>query len=193
MNQDRSHSLSSCAALLLTLFWLSSLPAAAQTALAPSAISIVAWPRMSAPEFGCYLEKNLGHRDKAFNCATRARQLLVYKKNFNPCDHSEHFHDGPEFPDSLARKIHPQAKRVTLQWQGGHLQAVIVTLKGKYNAAEVRAAFYLPEEGQELPDNILQVDIDDSNVLHDKPQTETDLRINGFDFMDAMDFCGGGN
>jgi hypothetical protein len=162
------------------------------TDLAPPGIDILTWPRMSAPDFGCHIEQTLGYRDGTFNCASKTHQLKVYEKAHDPCEHAEAFHDGPSLPDALATRIHPLAEHVSIEWQGGKLQSVIVTLKGKYSEADVRKAFHLPAGDQGLPENIMQVEVGDANPLHDKPKTETEVRLTAFDFMDAMDFCGGG-
>lgn len=173
--------------------WLGLLAFPARSAeLASPTANVLSWPRMSAPEFGCHIEKTLGYRDATFNCATRAVQLKVYEKEHDPCKHPQAFHDGPAFPEALATQIHPLAKRVDIEWQGGTVQAVIVTLKGAYGEAAVRKAFHLATGDQGQPENIMQIESGDANPLHNRPQTETEVRLMGFDYMDATDFCGGG-
>ncbi len=190
MKQNRPRKSSPASVLLLALLGLTALPSSAADLASPS-IDVLPWPRMPAPEFGCYMEKALGYRDSTFNCATRARQLAVYEKNHDACEHPKAFHDGLDFPDALAARVHPLAEHVALQFQGGSLQEVIITLKGKYSEADVRKAFRLPASGQAMPENIMRIEIEDHNPLQGKPQTETDVRIAGFDFLDAMDLCGG--
>ncbi|MCA3929561.1 hypothetical protein, partial [Burkholderia sp.] len=123
-------------------------PATTTTTLPKPSIDIRAWPRMTSPKFGCYVETTLGYRDKRFNCS-----LKQYRNTGDACKNTKAYYEGPTFPDRLAASVHPLATKVDLDWEHGELQMVTVTLKGTWNAAEVRKAFGLPRaDGSKLTD-----------------------------------------
>lgn len=154
--------------------------------LPPASVDVLAWPRMSSSEFGCYMEKTLGHRDQRFNCA-----LKGYENQGDPCTNTDAYEEGPIFPVSLAARIHPLAKDVQLSWEHGELQQVTIVLKGTLDEVEVRNAFKLPraeafklseaEQGA-LPGNIM-----DSSVQGDPSTGLTSVMLTGFDHMGAGD------
>lgn len=170
--------------------------------LPPPTVDVLAWPRMSSSEFGCYMEQSLGHRDKRFNCS-----LKGYENQGDPCSNGDAYTEGPELPASLAARIHPLATQVQLSWEHGELQQVTLLLKGTYNEAEVRNAFKLPraeayllseaEQGT-LPENIMDTSVqyestDDS--MGKRPSNPssgfTSVMLTGFDHMGAGDVdCG---
>ncbi|RQS76869.1 hypothetical protein DID96_00915 [Burkholderia sp. Bp8963] len=179
---------------------------AAGTTLSRPAIDVRAWPRMSAPKFGCYLETTLGYRDKRFNCA-----LKHYKNTGDACKNTGSYYEGPAFPDRLAASVHPLATKVELDWEHGDLQMVTVTLKGTWNEAEVRNAFGLPRaEGSKLTEAELQAqreNLMDTSVQYpsgpldgsqgQRPSNPargmTAVMLYGFDHMGAGDVeCGEG-
>ncbi|WP_223821096.1 hypothetical protein [Burkholderia contaminans] len=109
-------------------------------------VDVRAWPRMTSPTFGCYVETTFGYRDKRFNCA-----LKKYRNTGDACRNTKAYYEGPAFPDRLAASVHPLATKVELDWEQGRLQMVTVTLKGTWNEADVRKAFGLPRaEGSKL-------------------------------------------
>ena len=99
-------------------------------------VDVRAWPRMTSPTFGCYVETTFGYRDKRFNCA-----LKKYRNTGDACRNTKAYYEGPAFPDRLAASVHPLATKVELDWEQGRLQMVTVTLKGTWNEADVRKAF----------------------------------------------------
>jgi hypothetical protein len=178
--------------------WLACSGPALGAELAPASLNVLAWPRMSSSEFGCYMEKTLGHRDPRFNCA-----LKGYENQGDPCDNTEAYEEGPGFPASLATRVHPLATDVQLSWEHGELQQVTITLKGTLNEAEVRNAFKLPSadayqlseaQQQSMPENLM-----DSSVQYqtlnssagegpsDPSQGLTSVMLTGFDHMGAGD------
>lgn len=178
---------------LLTL----SAASAAQThdgaALAAPRIDVRSWPRMSPADFGCFMEKTLGHRDTRFNCA-----LKGYRNRGDICKTPDAYYEGPEFPDNLAAKVHPQATRVALHWEHGNLQALSITLNGTWDEAQVRQAFHLPhaatsklsvaeQKAHAWPQNIMDTDV------QYPAQGQTEVTLTAFDHMGAADVgCGEG-
>ncbi|MCU9955672.1 hypothetical protein OEJ37_20135 [Burkholderia sp. BKH01] len=169
-------------------------------------VDVRAWPRMTSPKFGCYVETTFDYRDKRFNCA-----LKKYRNTGDACKNTTAYYEGPAFPDRLAARVHPLAMKVELDWEHGDLQMVTVTLKGTWNEADVRKAFGLPRaEGRKLteaelrkqPDNLMGTSIqypssptDDSigRRPSDPAHGTTAVMLYGFDHMGAGDVeCGEG-
>jgi hypothetical protein len=179
-----------CSALLLGL-WLP-VSQASSTDLAPPSVDVMTWPRMSVGDFGCYMEKTLGYRDKRFNCA-----LKGYKNQGDACTNPRAYYEGPAFPKALVAKVHPLATDVELDWERGELQQVTITLKGAFSEQDARKAFKLPVGSAydmeaahmhaTLPENVEDTDVQ-------FPGRElTAVIITGFDHMGAGDVdCAGG-
>jgi len=169
-------------------------------------VDVRAWPRMTSPKFGCYVETAFGYRDRRFNCT-----LKKYRNTGDACKNTKAYYEGPAFPDRLATSVHPLATKVDLDWEHGDLQMVTVTLKGTWNEVDVRNAFGLPRaEGRKLteaelrtqPDNLMDTSVqypssplDES--LAKRPSNPargtTAVMLYGFDHMGAGDGdCGGG-
>lgn len=162
-------SLSSLAAAVLVL------AANADAAdLPPAGTNILGWPRMTSPAFGCLLEKSFGHRDARFNCSLQS---------VNPgdvCRDADNYYAGPHFPPALVARVHPLAREVSLAFEHARLQAVTVTLAGKFGESAVRQAFGLSGDGRQ-PENIMSVSVQDCSL------TSTCLLLTGFDHMGAAD------
>ncbi|VWC56304.1 hypothetical protein BLA18112_00328 [Burkholderia lata] len=176
------------------------------TPLPKPTVDVRAWPRMTSPKFGCYVETTFDYRDKRFNCA-----LKKYRNTGDACKNTKAYYEGPAFPDRLAASVHPLATKVDLDWEQGRLQMVTVTLKGTWNEADVRKAFGLPRaEGSKLteaelrsePGNVMDTSVqypssplDES--LAKRPSNPargtTAVMLYGFDHMGGGDVdCGGG-
>lgn len=153
-------------------------------------LNVLAWPRMSSGELGCYLEQTLGHRDPRFNCA-----LSHYQAPTDPCHDTDRYDEGPAFPPRLASRVHPLATDVELTWEHGQLQQLTLTLKGTLDAAQVRRAFGLPDtEGSAtpedgLPENIMSAQIESSpaSLPGEGSQGSTSITLTGFEHMGAGD------
>lgn len=149
---------------------------------------------MSSTEFGCRMEKMLGHRDTRFNCA-----LNGYRNRGDICKTPDAYYEGPAFPDALASAVHPLATHVELSWEHGNLQAASLTLTGTWSEASVRRAFGLPRasvgkltvaehKAHAWPANLM-----DSEVQLSTPG-ETVVTLTGFDHMGGADMgCGVGS
>lgn len=176
------------------------------TALPRPTVDVRAWPRMTSPTFGCYVETTFGYRDKSFNCA-----LKKYRNTGDACKNTTAYYEGPAFPDRLAASVHPLATKVELDWEQGRLQMVTVTLKGTWNEADVRKAFGLPRaEGSKLteaelrsePGNLMDTSVQYSSSALDESLAKrasnpargtTAVMLYGFDHMGGGDVdCGGG-
>ncbi|HGL6715524.1 hypothetical protein NTJ56_27005 [Burkholderia contaminans] len=169
-------------------------------------VDVRAWPRMTSPTFGCYVETTFGYRDKRFNCA-----LKKYRNTGDACKNTKAYYEGPAFPDRLAASVHPLATKVELDWEQGRLQMVTVTLKGTWNEADVRKAFGLPRaEGSKLteaelrsgPGNLMDTSVQYPSSALDESLAKrasnpargtTAVMLYGFDHMGGGDVdCGGG-
>ncbi|MBK7963339.1 MAG: hypothetical protein IPK04_20405 [Bdellovibrionales bacterium] len=82
------------------------------------------WPRAHVKEFGCFLEKEFGYKDKKFNCS-----LKQYTNKGDPCKNTAEYNEGPEFPKALAGKVNAKIESIDLAWEHGDLQNVSITLK----------------------------------------------------------------
>lgn len=145
--------------------------------LAPASVNVLTWSRMSVSDFGCYMEKTFGYRDKRFNCA-----LKGYKNQGDPCKNTDAYYEGPAFPKALLAKVHPLATDIDLSWEHGELQAIGITLKGEFTERETRQAFKLPaSETTPGPENVMSTDIQGRHT------GSTIISIQGFDHMGAGD------
>jgi hypothetical protein len=155
----------------------SALPEAASQA---SAADLLAWPRMRADRFGCYLEKAFGHRDPRFNCA-----LKRYVNKGDPCKNTKAYYDGPKFPDALKAKLHPSVRAVELSWEHGDLREVSITLGGELPEPAARALLKLPPKGAPLPEHVQDVRVEACG------KGVTCVSLTGFDHQGAGDVdCG---
>lgn len=159
--------------------------------LAPPSVDILAWPRMTSQDFGCYLEKTFGYKDKRFNCS-----LKHYKNKGDVCNDHVNYYEGPAFPEKLATKVHPLAQSVELTWEHGDLQSVTLTLKGSWSEKKVRKVFRMPRaehiskatdaERSGFPENVMYNSVDSYHGT-------TSVGLVGFDHMGGGDFdCGDG-
>nr|WP_200873903.1 hypothetical protein [Dyella japonica] len=165
--------------------------AGAEPGLAAPHVNVLLWPRESAADFGCYMEKTLHHRDVRFNCALRG-----YRNRADICRNPDAYYEGPDFPDELASTVHPLATHIGLSWEHGNLQAVGITLKGTWNEADVRRVFGLPrtaafgltvaeQKAHAWPRNIM-----DTGVRF-PTQDITEVTLTGFDHIGGADVgCG---
>lgn len=148
---------------------------AARAADLPAAgLNILDWPRMTSPAFGCFLERNLGHRDPRFNCTSRNL------KPGDPCIDTANYYAGPEFPEALAPRVHPLATDIRLKFEHGEMQSVSVTLTGKFSERDVRQAFGLQGDAAQ-PQNISSISVQDCSLA------STCLVLQGFEHMGAGD------
>ncbi|WP_426102133.1 hypothetical protein [Massilia sp. TSP1-1-2] len=101
---------------------------------------LLTWPGMNPVQFGCYVEKTFGVRDKRFNCSAKP-----YVAGGNPCTAADAYEEGPAFPDAAAAKIHPDIKTIDLSWEHGDLQQISVDFKRKLSRKEIATILSLPE------------------------------------------------
>jgi hypothetical protein len=147
-------------------------PAIAGEVDAPS-LDVLKWPRMSVSDFGCMLEKLLGHKEEKFNCS-----LNNYKPTVNPC--VAKYYEGFDFPKTLVRKIHPLLNSIELTWEHGELQSVSFEFTKKVDAKLLQRAFGL-DKMRTYPKNIMSVDVQDCS------HEDACLVIEGFDHLGAGD------
>ena len=120
-------------------------------------IDILSWPNMPVDEFGCMMEKTFGHRDERFNCS-----LKDYKNHGDPCDNTDEYYEGPEFPENLVRKVHPWIKTINLSWEGGRLQDVWFIFDKKYTEEQILSEFKINPDS--LPDNINNINVQEGSL-----------------------------
>ena len=65
----------------------------ADTSLPRPTADIRAWPRMTSPTFGCYVETAFGYRDKRFNCA-----LKQYRNTGDACKNTKAYYEAWRSP-----------------------------------------------------------------------------------------------
>ncbi|HYV47518.1 MAG TPA: hypothetical protein VFA20_21810 [Myxococcaceae bacterium] len=136
----------------------------------------LAWPRMRADRFGCFMERELGVVDKRFNCATKG-----YVNKGDPCKETEAYSEGPAMPDSVLEKLDPGLTTVELAWEHGELQAATLTFDGVLTQAEAFERVGLPPTGKPLPENIQSANVQACS------KATTCLTLTGFDHMGAGD------
>jgi len=156
-------------------------PVHAET-IPPVNYNVLSWPRMSIPDFGCFLEKTFGFKDPKFNCS-----LKNYKPSGDPCSNTDGYYEGFEFPNELVSKIHPLLDNIGLAWEHGDLQSVSFSFKKKISSDALKKAFRIPNE-KSYPENIMSIGI--QNCSRDG----VCLLIQGFDHMGAGEVdCDGGD
>jgi hypothetical protein len=136
---------------------------------------VLTWPRAPADRFGCFLEKELGHKDKRFNC-----DLKRYTNHGDPCRLIEAYHEGPEFPAGKVALVHPLLKTIELSWEHGQLQMVILTFRKKMETKEVWKELGIPDSGPGERPNVEWVSVQQG-------RTDTSLVIQGFAHMGSGD------
>lgn len=134
------------------------------------------WPRMRADRFGCFMERELGVRDKRFNCSTKG-----YENKGDPCKNTEAYYEGPALPDSVLDKLDPGLTTVELAWEHGELQAATLTFDGVLTQAEAFERAGLPPTGQPLPQNVQSAKVEACS------KATTCLTLTGFDHQGAGD------
>lgn len=134
------------------------------------------WPRMRADRFGCFLERELGVRDKRFNCSTKG-----YENKGDPCKETEAYYEGPAVPDSVLDRLDPGLTTVELSWEHGALQAATLTFDGVLTQAEAFERVGLPPTGQPLPANVQRAKVEACS------KAATCLTLTGFDHQGAGD------
>jgi hypothetical protein len=141
--------------------------------LPPFSADILAWPRLSAAEMGCLIEKRFGHRDARFNC-----DLKDYVKP-RGCDEPDRYYEGPQFPEALAARVHPLASEVNLSFEHGDLQMVIVRLAGSFSEPQFLEALGIAD-ADARPGNVMYLSVGPHSVM-----------LQGFDHMGGADVdCG---
>ena len=135
----------------------------------PGAHIVYTWPRMNAQELGCSLTAQFGQRADLPACVDTA-----YPQG-DPCVYIDNWYAGPQFPDGFAPEVHPNVKRVRLNWEHGHVQSVTLLLDGVYSESEAAAMFATPE----LPANVMTTSV--QRCMRDA----SCMMIIGFDHLGA--------
>lgn len=159
--------------------------AAAPVAVSPARVNILKWPGMNPNQFGCYVEKTFGVKDKRFNCS-RAKPYVAH---YDACE-DKSYSEGPQFPDAAASKIHPNIKSINLTWEHGHLQGMGIVFDRKLSRAEMIRIVGLPAKFEQ-PYSVKKVM---SIGIQDCSKDVNCLVMQMFDHMGAADVdCDGGD
>jgi len=115
------------------------------TAVPPKAsdVNLPAWFEMSPGDFGCYLERAFGVRDKKWGCTAPVQEV-----SDDPCSDLAGYRAGPEFPSKVVKKVHAKLQNITLSWEHGALQSVTLTFAGAETDEDARAIFRLPRDNK---------------------------------------------
>lgn len=124
------------------------------------------WPLADVKEFGCFLEREFGHKDKKFNCS-----LGQYINKGDPCKNTSEYYEGPKFPKEFAERVNAKVDSIDLSWEHGLLQSVSITFKNKYSEEELRKSFHLPVGAS----------------IQDCSKTNTCVILTGFDHVGVGD------
>ncbi len=141
---------------------------------------LLTWPRVSSVEFGCFLERQLGHKDRQFHCARRAPV-----RPGDPCKSPKLYAAGPGFPAAKVGQIHPDVTAIDLSWERGALQQVTLTLATKMTDRAARERLRLPAAGDPLPQNVQRIDVEECSAH------ASCVTLTGFEHLGAGDLdCG---
>ncbi|MBI5508247.1 MAG: hypothetical protein HY903_05795 [Deltaproteobacteria bacterium] len=112
-------------------------------AVAPKASdeNVTAWFEMNPYDFGCYLERTFGARDKKWGCTSPVHDIAD-----DPCGDPERYRAGPQFAAKTVKKVHAKLENITLGWEHGELQTVTLAFAGIETDEAARAMFRLPRE-----------------------------------------------
>jgi len=121
-------------------------------------VDVRTWPRMPVDEFGCMLEKTFGYRDERFNCS-----LTDYVNTGDPCNNTEEYYEGPSFPESLVKKVHPWMEQIILSWEGGMLQHAWFIFENKPTEEEILTEFGIDLEN--IPENIDRINAENGQLV----------------------------
>lgn len=159
-----------------------------KTEYIPSAVltkyPLLTWLRKSPVEINCMLQSQLHYQDRRFKCGTN------YVNKGDPCKKTKEYYEGIQIPDSLAVKIHPLFKSISLSFEHGDLQLLIIEFKDSMSIGRIKSMFALPAEQIDFPDNLIYIDYADGESApfktHDEKYTNS-LMIVGFEHLGAGD------
>lgn len=117
-----------------------------------SASELKTWLKKNPAEIGCNLEQKLGYKDAKFNCST-----TNYTNNGDPCNTTEAYYEGVEFPNEFADKIHPSIESINLDFEHGNLREVSISFKEDLTKDDINKMLALPENKASYPKNIQQI------------------------------------
>ncbi len=137
-------------------------------------VDLSTWPRMSAVDFGCMMEKRFGHKDKRYHCGSAP------PPDANPCTDPGGWGAGPAFPADKASAVGADVDSVSLDWEHGDLQAVNVTLNKGVPLARARGALGLPDDAHK-PSNVQSVSVQQCS------RDQVCVILEGFEHMGAGD------
>lgn len=156
--------------LSLVLVYLTSAVAFSEKQKVLKKSDFTTWPRADVKEFGCFVEKEFGYKDKKFNC-----NLGQYVNKGDPCNNTIEYYEGPKFPKELAEKVNAKIDSIDLSWEHGLLQSVSIMFKQKYSEKDLSASFHLPVGAS----------------IQDCSKTNTCVILTGFEHVGAGDMdCG---
>jgi hypothetical protein len=143
-----------------------------------SATNVLKWPRLRADEFGCFLEKKFGFRNKKYNC-----DLKNYVASGDPCINTDAYYEGPLFPTDKAKEVNSLVEEIQLHWEHGELQSVILKFVRSVPEKELVKTFGLPSKFSypEEYQNIMSIDIQKCSKVGNC------LQLQGFERMGAGD------
>jgi hypothetical protein len=151
---------------------------AAESADKPTT-AVLAWFKMNPAEFGCYLQKTFGVRDKKWNC-----DIKEFKAGGDPCKNTAAYYVGPKFPKKLIKKLSARLSGLQMSWEHGALQNISLDFDSKVAEADARRLFGLPATG--APAEFSYIEMQDCSKDH------SCLIIEKFEHMGAGEAdCGG--
>lgn len=153
--------------------------AATPSPTAASASDPTSWAKMSRKDFGCMLERDLGYRDRLWNCTTDE------PPTGDPCRDVENYYRGPQIPPEFGSKVSPLVDRVELHWEHGNLQEIDITFRANVGDREIEEAFSLPSSLRIARENV------QSSELRDVGADQRQLVIKGFERNEDLN-CGDG-
>ncbi|MDR2583349.1 MAG: fibrobacter succinogenes major paralogous domain-containing protein [Fibromonadaceae bacterium] len=148
-----------------------------------ASVDAISWPSMPADKFGCMMEKTFGYKDERFNCS-----LKGYENKGGPCENTDEYYEGPAFPSSLIKKVHPWLSGISLSWEHGGLQGIVFWFDRELTEEQVLKSFGFTSK-ENHPGNIMSLDAENGS----NPNGSF-LQLQGFDHNGAADVgCGEGD
>ena len=146
---------------------------------------LLTWARKSPAEFGCMLESHFGYKDSVFNCTRKN-----YINNGDPCKNTKEYYEGFQMPDKIASHIYPLFKSISLAFEHGDLQDVLIEFNDSLTIDQIKLIFRLPSDRTQFPENIMDLRYGENVGAPNKPinpKYTRWLEIVGFEHMGSAD------
>jgi hypothetical protein len=170
--------------IILILLLSYHLSAQQDTSAILSKYPLLTWLRKSPVDISCMLESQLGYQDRRFRCGRK------YVNKGDPCRNTKEYYKGLQIPEKLIPRIHPLFEDMTLFFEHGNLQMIVIEFKDSMTIGQIKSIFALPLTQTDFPPNVIYIDYGyderTPGKTHDAKYSR-ELILTGFEHMGAGD------